>query len=137
MKIVICGSMSFSKEIAEIGKKLETLGHEITTPRNCNNYAECRLQAENNIESINNKIQHDLIKDYYRKIGDSDAVLITNYDKNGIRNYIGGNVFLEIAFAHVLNKKIFLLNAIPEISYKDEIIAMKPVIISGNLTKIK
>jgi len=57
-------------------------------------------------------------------------------DKNGIGNYIGGNTLIEMAFAHVLNKKIFLLNPVPEISYKDEIIAMQPIILNGNLEKI-
>lgn len=129
--------MSFSKEMAEIGRKLKTSGHKIILPHNCKNYAESRLQAENSSESIRHKIENDLIRDYYNKIEKSDAVLITNYDKNGIKNYVGGNAFLEIAFGHVLNKKIFLLNDIPEIGYKDEIIAMRPIVINGDLTKIK
>ncbi|MBI3037115.1 hypothetical protein HYY73_05205 [Candidatus Woesearchaeota archaeon] len=44
---------------------------------------------------------------------------------------------MEIGFAHVLNKKIFLMNSIPEIEYyKSEIEAVKPIIINGNLFKI-
>jgi predicted RNA-binding protein with PUA domain len=42
-----------------------------------------------------------------------------------------------MAFAYVLDKKIFLLNPIPKISYSDEIYAMKPIILNGDLTKIK
>jgi hypothetical protein len=58
-------------------------------------------------------------------------------DKNGIKNYIGGNTFLEMGFAHVLNQKIFLLNPIPEIPfYKTEIEAMRPVVLNGDLAKI-
>lgn len=41
-----------------------------------------------------------------------------------------------MAFAHVLDKKIFLLNPIPEIPYKDEIVAMQPIILDGDLAKI-
>jgi len=44
--------------------------------------------------------------------------------------------FLEIAFAYVLNKKIFLLNPIPELAYTDEIIAMQPIIINNDLELI-
>ncbi len=63
--------------------------------------------------------------------------LAVNIDKKGIKNYIGGNTFLEMGFAHVLDKKIFLLNEIPDISYKDEIKAMQPIILNGDLSKIK
>lgn len=51
--------------------------------------------------------------------------------------YIGGNSFLEMGFAHVLNKEIFLLNKIPESLFKDELVAMQPVILGGDLSKIK
>jgi len=68
----------------------------------------------------------------------ADAVLVLNYDKKGIKNYIGGNTLMEIGFAHVLNQKIFLLNPIPEIPfYKTEIEAVKPMIIHGDLARIK
>ena len=66
-----------------------------------------------------------------------DAILVCNFDKNGIRNYIGGNTLMEIGFAHVNNKKVFLLNPIPEeVSYVDEIKAMTDLVINGDLTKI-
>jgi predicted RNA-binding protein with PUA domain len=137
MKIIICGSMAFSKEMVAIGEGLKKIGHEIVLPRNCENYAESRLQAQNSNESIKSKIEHNLIRDYYNEIERSDGVLIVNYDKKGIKNYLGGNAFLELSFGHILNKKIFLLNEIPDVPYKDEIIAMQPIILNGDLEKIK
>ena len=44
---------------------------------------------------------------------------------------------MEIGFAHVHGKKIFLLNDIPDVSYKDEIEAMYGVILRGDLSLIK
>ena len=52
----------------------------------------------------------------------SDAILVLNLTKNGIENYIGGNTFLEMGFAHVLEKKIFVYNKLPDVGYKDEIL---------------
>jgi len=72
-----------------------------------------------------------------KKVAWSDAVLVINYDKNGIKGYIGGNTLMEIGLAFFLKKKIYLLNKIPELSYKEEILGVKPIIISGDLTKIK
>ena len=45
---------------------------------------------------------------------------------------------MEMGFAHVNDKKIFLLKPIPEeVSYVDEIKAMADVILDGDLSKIK
>jgi len=43
---------------------------------------------------------------------------------------------IEMAFAYVLNKKIFLLNPAPRMSYSDEIEAMKPIIINEDLNQV-
>jgi len=83
------------------------------------------------------KRQYNFIKLWYNLIINGDAILVLNYDKNGIKNYIGGNTLMEIGFAHVNDKKIFLLNPVPEeVSYKDEIKAMVNVILKGDLNKI-
>jgi len=63
--------------------------------------------------------------------------LVANYNKREIQNYIGGNSFLEMGFAHILRKKIFLLNEIPEMIYSDEIKAMQPIILNGILSDVK
>ncbi len=42
-----------------------------------------------------------------------------------------------MAFAHVLNKKIFLLNDISAMIYTDEIEAMQPVVLNGDFSKIE
>ncbi|PIP28249.1 MAG: hypothetical protein COX29_02220 [Candidatus Moranbacteria bacterium CG23_combo_of_CG06-09_8_20_14_all_35_22] len=136
MKIVICGSMIFSKEMIEIGNELTDAGHEIVLPRHSEKYAKLGISDNEIGESAKNKIESNLIQDYFEKIKNSDAILAVNYDKNGIKNYIGGNTFLEMGFAHVLNKKIYLLNPIPEMGYEDEIVAMQPIILNGDLKNI-
>lgn len=136
MRIVICGSMKLSKKMLEAKNELLKFGHDITLPRHTEEYAIMNTSDHIHNESAKNKINHDLIRDYYKKIADSDAILVVNCDLNGISNYIGGNSFLEMGFAHVLNKKIYLLNNIPDSSFKDEIIAMQPIILNGEISKI-
>lgn len=83
------------------------------------------------------KKQYDFIKWYHNAIVESDAILVLNFDKRGIKNYIGGNTLMEIGFAHVNNKKVFLLNPPPtDVSYVDEIEAMVDIVLNGDLTKI-
>ena len=78
-----------------------------------------------------------LIRRYYKLIEASDAVLIVNAEKKGVSGYIGANTFLEIGFAHVLDKKIYLLNLPAPGSYNDEIKEINPVIINGDYSLIK
>ena len=136
MKIVICGSMSSACQMIDAQKELVKNNHQIVLPKDTKKYAEKVLKEETAHESTQNKIEHDLIRDYFEKIKNSDAVLVVNVNKRGIKNYIGGNSFLEMGFAHVLDKKIYLYNEIPDLSYTDEIVAMQPMVINQDLSKI-
>jgi hypothetical protein len=140
MKITICGSSTFRKEKVKIYDELIKMGHEpIIHPHYIEAVKKGRtdiMKRVNNGEHAQLKIEYDYIKWYYTAIVNSDAILVINLLKNEIDNYIGGNVLLEMGFAYVNNKKIFLFNNIPEISYKDEIVAMQPIIIDNDLSKI-
>jgi len=134
MKIVICGSMSASKQMLEIKNALEVKGHEIYIPRNTEAYASGVLSKEDNAESTQNKVSQDLIRKHYELIKNADAIVVANYKKGDIDNYIGGNTFLECGFAHVLSKKLYFINEIPEVGYADELKAMQPIILKGDLS---
>jgi hypothetical protein len=136
MKIVICGSMSMCKQMVEIGKTLEEKGHEVFLPKGAEKYASGKTQTKDNHESIEHKIEHDLIKEHYSSIKNADAVVVANYDKKGIKNYIGGNSFLEAGFSHVLSKKLYFMNEIPDMIYSDELRAFQPIILNGDLSAI-
>ncbi|HEY4475414.1 MAG TPA: hypothetical protein VJB92_01695 [Candidatus Paceibacterota bacterium] len=136
MKIVICGSMTASKEMIEAETKLKELGHEIILPEFTHQYAAMDTIDKIHTESARNKVEYDLIKGYFEKIKNNDAVLVANVERKGVKGYIGGNSFLEMGFAFVLNKPIYLLHEIPDINYKDEIEAMTPIILNGDFLKI-
>lgn len=87
---------------------------------------------------LHQKFELDAIKEFWNLMQGADAILVMNLDKNGIKNYIGGNTLMEIGFAHVLGQKIFLFNPIPDIPfYRSEIEAVKPIIIEGDLSSIQ
>ena len=137
MKIVICGSMSSACQMVEVEKELVKNNHEVVLPKDTKKYAEKVLKEETAHESTKNKIEHNLIRDYFEKIKNSDAVLVVNVDKKGIKNYIGGNSFLEMSFAHVLSKELYLYNDIPDMIYTDELLAMQPIVINQDLSRIE
>lgn len=136
MQIVICGSMRLSKKMLEIKEELTKLGHFVIIPRHTEEYATLNTSDRIHDESVKNKINHDLIRQHFNEIEKSDAILIINDALKGIPDYVGGNSFLEMGFAHILNKKIYLLNSAPKMSYSDEIIAMRPIVLNGDITKI-
>jgi hypothetical protein len=135
MKIAIIGSMSHYGAILSIKKELEKEGFQIEIPffDETANY-----KVWDQAEAIRVKLKHDILKANFEFMKRNDAVLVFNkYEKNGFKDYIGGNTFLEMGFAHILNKKIFLLNDIPQMLYTSEIVAMKPISLKGNLELIK
>ena len=140
MKITLCGSIKFIKEMIEVKSGLEEQGHDILLP----------LSAEKNEtkafwnELKKNKIEEfvslkgERMKGHFNKIKSSDAVLVLNYDKEGKINYIGPNTFLEMAVAFDNGKKIFVLNPLPDYDQNyEELISLSPIIINSNLLKIE
>lgn len=137
MKIAILNSMQHSEQVLEIKAELEKMGHQAFCSKFINNFIGKNDEEKEKIK-LHQKYNLDAIKEHWHVIQECDAVLAVNLERKGIKNYIGGNSFLELGFAHVLDKKIFLYNPIPDIHFYDtEIIAMKPVIINGDLTLIQ
>ncbi|MFH1452006.1 MAG: hypothetical protein ABIF88_02435 [archaeon] len=136
MKILICSSKYFYNRIKEIEEYLKSVGHKITYPNSYDNpFMEEKMKAMSRAEHIVWK-QKMLRKDE-ENIKPQDAILVLNLEKRGIPNYLGGATFLEIYKAFELGKKIFFYNSIPNCSFTDELIAVEPVVINGNLEMIK
>lgn len=127
MKIAICWSMTFAKEMLDYKEKLESRWWQVELPSNIKEHTNKKMKQENPEEQI----QYNSIKYYFNIIGMMDAIFVLNLDKNGIANYIWWNTFLEIGFAFIQKKTIFLLNPVPDMLYKDEIMAMNPVILNS------
>lgn len=143
MKIAICISLDFTNKIEKVANQLTEQGHEVIIPQT----AEMIINGEVSLRQIieekerdvifNRTIKQNTFKYYFKKIKEVDAILVLNYDKKDIKGYIGGNTFLEMGFAYILGKRIFLLNDIPDLLHKDEIKAMQPIILNGDLGKIE
>lgn len=137
MKIGISGSIQLTEEMYKIRDRLKKIGHDAYLSSLAEIFIGKSDEEKERIK-IHQKNNLDAIRDYWKLMQGGDAILVVNLKKSGIENYIGGNTFLEMGFAHVLNQKIFLYNPIPDIElYKTEIESMRPIILNGDLTKIK
>jgi len=136
MKIGVSGSMQFAEQQIELCEKLRAMGHEVFASGFIDSYIG-KSDDEKEVIKLDHKNNYDAIREYWEPMQDADALLVANFDKHGVKNYIGGNAFLEMGFAYVLHQKIYLLNPIPDMPYYGtEIIAMRPVVIHGDLSKI-
>jgi hypothetical protein len=136
MKIGVAGSMQFTERMMELCEQLESLGHDVFMSKFAP-YFVGKTDEEKEIIKLHQKNKNDAIREFWKPMQGADALLVANFDKHGINNYIGGNAFLEMGFAHVLNQRIYLLNPIPHMPYYEtEIVAMRPTVINGDLSKI-
>ncbi len=150
MKITICGSTAFYSEIELTRAELEKHGHQVKIPRLAleapkefgggkKTYFGQYIEEHGGIDAFEagHKIwdlKGEAIKNHYEKIDWCDAILVVNHDKRGVAGYIGGNTLIEIGVAFYLKKKIYILHQVSsQLSYKQEIMGMKPIILNGNL----
>ncbi len=146
MKITLCGSCKFTDEALSIKEKLEKMGHEVQIwpiklkndkgqPISVTDYYKIRHVASADEKWVWDR-KAEAVLEHFDKVVWADAILVANYEKNNVRGYIGGNTLMEMGLAFFLKKKIYLLNEIPEVSYKEEILGVKPILLEGDLTKI-
>jgi hypothetical protein len=141
--IVICSSASFYSQVVEVQKQLKDLGFKVIVPLTVK-----KMVKSNDFRVETYKTWMERPEDYKRKayltkkhfaeVEKGDVILVLNYKKNGKNGYIGGAVLMEMAIAFYLKKTIYILNPIDESSkYKEELCGMFPVILNGDLSKIK
>ncbi len=140
MKILIICSKRFYGNIPNIKNNLEQKDIQVFLP-NCYDDPKTEERMWNLGREKHQEFKAQMYKQSEETIKNMDAVLVLNFDKitdeKIEKNYIGGATFLEIYDAFRLNKKIYLYNDIPKGMLYDEIQGFDPIIINGNLSKLK
>ncbi len=146
MKITICGSIAFINEMCAVQSELESLGHEARMPpteimledgttMDVKTYYDIRKSASVSVHWVWDK-KEEAMRRHFEKIVWADAILVLNYSKNNIEHYVGANTLIEMGVALYFRKQIYLLNPVPELAYKEEILGMKPIVLYGDLAMI-
>ena len=125
MEITIIGSIIFLEKFEEVKDILELKGHKVNLPKKIDH-----------IEPIPQDIKLETMKEFNKSLENSDAVLVLNYIKNDKEGYIGVNTLMEIGMAFNRNKKIFILNKIPDFC-KHELESINCIVLDGNLDIIQ
>lgn len=136
MKIFIACSKHFYSEIKKVAGILEEMGYEVSYPNSYDDpFCEEKMKEMSREEHIKWKAM--MMGRDKENISPVDAILVLNFEKKGIVNYIGGATFLEIYKAWELGKKIFFYNGLPNCSFTDELVGINPVVINGDLGLVK
>ena len=137
--ITVCASCAFYRKVNEVKDTLDPLGFEVLVPR-----LALEMKRTGNYEVSQYKTwfadpndydkKADLIRAHFAEIDKADAILVVNEEKRGIKNYIGGNVLMEMALAFHTNKPVFILNEVPEgSSVEEEIRGVLPILLHGKV----
>lgn len=125
--VVICGSMRFVGQMKDWKKRLQSQGYEVDVPT-LFDFHKVR-DGDGDLEKFE-EIKRKESKKHFEKVKKADMLLILNYDKDGKKNYIGGNTFAEIAYAvalnycHKKNIEMYTVNPLPKQSpYYEELSA--------------
>ena len=134
MKIFLICSRKFYHRVPEILGKIEQ-NHEITLP---NSYEDPTAEEKHKALSAKEHAtwKAGMLRHSADVIAQNDAVLVLNFDKGDLKNYLGGATFLEMYEAFKLGKKIFLYNDIPEGILHDEIRGFEPILLEGDFARI-
>ena len=125
--------MLLSDRLPALRAALEAAGHEVLLPVDTHGFD---YAGASTAERAAQKRRYDLIREHWRKIQRSDAILVVNEDLPGRPRHIGGNTFLEMGFAHILELPIYMMQPPPDTTYASEMLAMDPIILHGDLSRI-
>lgn len=140
--ITICSSVNFYKEVVKLKRQLEQMGYSVIIPKIAH-----EMERTGDYEVSHYKTWYADANDYHKKtalmrghfdeVAKADAILVVNNTKHGVKNYIGGNVLMEMALAFHLKQKIFLLNEIPaESAFLEEIIGLGSIPLHGDIEQL-
>lgn len=140
MKLLVIGSMTFAKDMVKMQKLLKKIGHTVRIPDGTEPHLTNSSFTNSLEENLQFCIDNNIMKRNFDLVVEQDAVLVLNHKRNGTDGYIGVSALMEMAIAHHFNKKIFVYNKLPDYNihrWAHEVAIMQPVVIDGDISKIK
>lgn len=131
--------MTFTEKILEVKKRLEERGFEVLIPLETEKLATNVHAIESFKVDLKNGQNTQILKENFKEVTKADALLTLNFDKRGIKGYVGPSALMEMGLAYYLGKKLYLWQEIPhwdEVPWGYEVRLMQPTLIDGDLSKI-
>ena len=133
---MVCGSMSFAKEMLELQNQLEGFGHDVSVPCDTELHAGkpgCIDELDKDREHL---VANNIMKQCFDTLAESEAVIFLNLSKNGVEGYIGTSSLMEMGLAYYLGKKIYFMYPHPdpnEQRWAHEVASFQPAVLNGSI----
>ena len=130
--LLVCGSMTFFDKMKRVQEELREYGIDAVIPEDESDLPDNMSSEEFTV------FKRKVSQNYLKKIRDkgTQAVLLLNEEKKGVKNYIGANTLAEAVMAFTWNRKIFLYNDV-YLPLADELLAWEAMPIHRDLSVIK
>ena len=79
------GSMQHTEKMLDLKDKLEKLGHQVFVSKFAQSMVG-KSDGEKEKMKLHQKYNLDAIREFWKLMQGADAILVANFDKNGIRN---------------------------------------------------
>lgn len=140
--ITICSSASFYQKVIEIEKELLKMGFKVEVPISAR-----KMDEAGDFSMRGKKVwmedpsqfykKTELMDTHFKKVEEGDAVLVVNLDKNGVKEYIGGNVLMEMTLAYFLKKPIYVWKQVEkDHPFYEEVLGVNAIFLNEDLSKI-
>ena len=140
MRIMICGSMSNAERLLRIKETLIEQGHDPILTKDIQVHIDDPTQTDDLEKDLVYCKENQILLNAFKEIESCDAILIANFEKNGISGYIGTSTLMELGVAYYLRKKLFILKPVPDspkTRWAHEVMIMEPVILDDDFSKIR
>jgi hypothetical protein len=127
-RLVISGSMAFYGYMYRLQDELAEEGVESLLPEAQDDLAELLPSAQ--FEALKREMSFAHIRRV--KNPRTYGILVANFEKHSLPNYIGPSTFAEVAIAASQGKKIFILNEFPQV-YAEELSLWGAIALRGRL----
>jgi hypothetical protein len=120
--------MAFYAEMLQVRRELNAHGVACVVP-DSEDASHAAMSAESYAA-----FKHSAAAAHIRRIRypRTNGILVLNFLRHGIRNYIGPSTFAEIAVAHAAQKRIYILNGLPTM-YAEELNSWRVRCLGGEL----
>lgn len=140
-KLVICSSVTFYPELAEVQRQFAELGLEVILPTMAEAMARAESEEDKQLlmqsETVSPEVKRNFIESYFAEIEKGDLILAYNQTKHDIPGYIGPNVLMELTVGFYLKKKLFVWQASSEqVHGAEELRAMEIINLGGDVNAI-
>lgn len=128
--VALCGSMKHISLWEKVIDELRASGLTVSTPALTEESIDWANLPEEEVVERKGRF----VRRHFANIALAKSVLVCNYEKNGIANYVGTNSHMEMTAGFVYEKPLFLLNPVPFQDSREEVLALEPTVLNGDLS---